>query len=56
MWNLDVFKAKRALARFAVKVYVTVGVVTCAAVGAQFVIEYAASVFKRVNHVVFKEE
>lgn len=54
--HVYVIKTEGALARLAIKMYVPVLVVACAAVGAKFVVEYSTPVLKGVYHVVFEEK
>ena len=56
MWRFYTVKAEGALARLTVEMDVIVMVMTFSLFSAQLIIDNAASVLKRMHHIVFDEE
>ena len=54
--NMDIFHAEGTLARLAIEVDVTVVMITFAIFLAEFIVEYAPSIFEGMHYIVLQEE
>ena len=54
--NIDVFHTERTLAGFAIKMNVTIVMITCAFLFAYLIIQNATSILEGMNHIMLQEK